>query len=673
MRILSWNLVRVSVLARPPLTRYTACTSSDASWTRTVFEQYLSITRECTTHTFDNQCFFMPCRWNAFKNWDAILKELQADIICFQEMKSSRAAIGRDVALLDSFDSFFSFPDSKGGYSGVAVYTDLHTATPLKAEEGLSGRLQQKPPQSPEERVSRSYPAAHDLELVPDEDEQTPHDLLSLDLEGRALVLDFGLFVLINLYCPNEGSDARFPYKMNYHLMLQERVKGLIAEGREVVVVGDLNVCAAPIDHCDGHLPSNASTFWDHPARAWMRDWLTPRGPLVDVLRQFWPDRKGMYTCWNTKISARETNYGTRIDYVLVTPGLLPWIKAGDIQPSIKGSDHCPVFVDFHDEITTDAGEKLVLRDLMYMREDAAKREPPRLAAKFWPEFQGKQTLVSSFFTKRGAETSALPVPALATARSVPTTASDLLDVLDAQLVIGPPSVSHVPQASSSTQPTIEPSPSPPSLTPPTSSQTSTKPPRPLSHLSRKRPRADNSAVAETSKPKKLRKGQSKLSSFFGQPSSTTSATASKAPRLSAAPPEIVDLREDEEEFSEAPLPTITSEIRPPSNTASPGSKKKERTTKRAASWSELFTPVPPPLCTVHGEPAKEFRVNKPGPNKGKAFYLCARPVGPGYDKGRGERLREEVDHQYKCNFFKWASDVKREAMRSSAEAGPKA
>jgi len=75
--------------------------------------------------------------------------------------------------------------------------------------------------------------------------------------------------------------------------------------------------------------------------------------------------------------------------------------------------------------------------------------------------------------------------------------------------------------------------------------------------------------------------------------------------------------------------------------------------------------PIPPPLCTVHREPAKEFRVNKPGPNKGKTFYLCARPVGPGYDKGRNERLREEVDHKYKCNFFMWVSDAKREAMRA--------
>jgi len=78
----------------------------------------------------------------------------------------------------------------------------------------------------------------------------------------------------------------------------------------------------------------------------------------------------------------------------------------------------------------------------------------------------------------------------------------------------------------------------------------------------------------------------------------------------------------------------------------------------------------PPPLCAVHREPTKEFRVNKPGPNKGKTFYLCARPVGPGYDKGRNERLREEVDHQYKCNFFMWTSDVKRVAAAAAASSG---
>ncbi|KAI0286050.1 Endonuclease/exonuclease/phosphatase [Russula aff. rugulosa BPL654] len=567
--------------------------------------------------------------WNTFKHWDAILKELQADIICFQEMKSSRATIGRDIALPDSFHSFFSFPASKGGYSGVAVYTDTRTATPLKAEEGLSGVLQPKIPLSPSERISTSYPLAHELDLVPDADEQIPNDLLSLDLEGRALVLDFGLFVVINLYCPNEGSDARFSYKMNYHLMLQERVRGLFAAGREVVVVGDLNVCAAPIDHCDGHLPSNASTFWEYPARIWMRDWLAPKGPLIDVLRRFWPDRKGMFTCWNTKISARETNYGTRIDYVLVTPGLMPWIKAADIQPSIKGSDHCPVFVDLHDEITTDAGQKLVLP------------RAPRLAVKYWPEFQGKQMLMSNFFTKRGAEAPPNGISPLATA----------FDTLNAQaqpVSVEEHSAPKAPQLSSSSQPDIEPS-SQSSMSPP-STQTSLKLSQESSHESLKRSRTGTSTTAGGSKPKKLKAGQLKLSSFFTKPTTTTT-TLPRHQQMQAHHP------------AELGQPLYYTRPKPGEEER----KWEDRQRDIILLVCAVHAQTPPPLCTVHQEPSKEFRVNKPGPNKGKAFYLCARPVGPGYDKGRHERLREEVDHQYKCNFFMWASDAKRAAASAAA------
>jgi AP endonuclease-2 len=47
------------------------------------------------------------------------------------------------------------------------------------------------------------------------------------------------------------------------------------------------------------------------------------------------------------------------------------------------------------------------------------------------------------------------------------------------------------------------------------------------------------------------------------------------------------------------------------------------------------------------------------------SVFRC-RPVGPGYDRGKAERLREEVNPQYKCNFFKWASDVRKESMRAS-------
>lgn len=213
-------------------------------------------------------------------------------------MKIQRAALEKHMAVPGRFDSFFSFPVSKGGYSGVAVYTNTDTVAPTRAEEGLTGNLQPKPPLAFDETISPTYPQADQMELFPDENDDTPPTLAALDAEGRALVVDFGLFVLINVYCPAETSETRLPYKMNFHLMLEERVRKLIhEEGREVIVIGDINVTAAPIDHCDGHLPSHQADFWGHPPRAWLKKWLAPAGPMIDVIREAWPNRKGMYTC----------------------------------------------------------------------------------------------------------------------------------------------------------------------------------------------------------------------------------------------------------------------------------------------------------------------------------------------------------------------------------------
>ncbi|KAI0741250.1 Endonuclease/exonuclease/phosphatase [Daedaleopsis nitida] len=587
--------------------------------------------------------------WNTFRSCEGILEELKADVICFQEMKSSRANLPRDVALPGPYHSFFSFPVTKGGYSGVAVYADSRKITPLKAEEGLSGKLQPKPPLSEVERVSPSYPSPHAMDLFADEDGEVPSSFDDLDAEGRGLVVDFGLFVLINVYCPNETSDARLSFKMNYHLMLQERVRKLVEEERrEVIVVGDINVCATPLDHCDGHLPSNAATFYDHPARAWFHSWLNPNGPMVDIVRHHHPDRKGLYTCWNMKIQARETNYGTRVDYILVTKGLLPWISHGDIQPSLKGSDHCPIYVDLLDEITLDSGAKVSLHDAMMQSTNL--KEPPRLAAKFWDEHSGKQTVLSSFFGTRnvskdndGTPPAPTPTPPGNLDSSPSATASAATSLPKKKLK--PPESSRTPQTSSAI----------------------------------KRKSADTASSSTSKKRKPQLKGQASIASFFSKPSpsqSTSTLSVSQATVIeiddeAATPPPSVettdtltsgysDLDQLDADYrlacalAAADAPTSPSSSQPPAQTQ----------TQNKAAWSSLFAPVAPPNCTVHNEPARLYTVNKQGPNKGKTFYLCSRPVGPGYDKGKSERRREEVDDRYRCNYFKWASEVRREAMR---------
>lgn len=44
-------------------------------------------------------------------------------------------------------------------------------------------------------------------------------------------------------------------------------------------------------------------------------------------------------------------------------------------------------------------------------------------------------------------------------------------------------------------------------------------------------------------------------------------------------------------------------------------------------------------------------KVVKQGPNKGKRFWLCSLPVGPGYDMGRSKRPREQVNPEYRCDL----------------------
>ena len=362
-------------------------------------------------------------------------------------MKSSRKGLTKDIAVPESYDAFFSFPVKKTGYSGVATYSRI---VPSKAEEGLTGLLDLKPPLEASERVSSSYPSIPDL------------DLRNLDSEGRVVILDYDAFVLINVYAPNDGTEAedRIQFKIDFQRLLEERVRHLIdVDHRQVIVVGDLNACAALIDHCEGPLMAKKlgfdigsseaeNSFWqEKQCRAWLRNWLVEHGgPMIDVVRRQWPERKGMFTCWNTKISARDSNYGTRIDYILVTAGLLPFVKDADILPDIKGSDHCPVYLDLDDSVF-DQEPKISVA--------------PRLAARYWDEFSGKQKQLGDFFSKKGAS----------------------------------PRESSQPSSSSSSQSKIRPS---------SSSQPA----------SAKRKRIER--VPSSSKKAKPAPGQGKISSFFG-------------------------------------------------------------------------------------------------------------------------------------------------------------
>lgn len=364
---------------------------------------------------------------------------------------------------------------------------------------------------------------------------------------------------------------------MAFYHALEERVRHLIAAGRDVLgtfectslhaVVGDMNVVASPVDHCEGALMPPVD-FIAHPARQWFRAFLAPSGPLVDVTRTYHPDRMKMYTCWNTLIDARPANYGTRLDYTLATPSLLAWVRDADIQPSIHGSDHCPVYVDFHESISTDQGlvqlpEQLGGTDLTYTIPSMAASQhgafsiktQPRLAAMFGAMQERQRIRVGENMGTQAEPTSQ-------------------------------------------------------------SSDTQSRMAVPMPEKRRAKGRPAKSISSQTT-----------LRTFFQKRA-----------------PETKVVEAAQHVVKTTPIPSTRSSA--------------QQRAKAKEAWGQLFTPTPPPLCRVHQEPAKSFTVNKPGINQGRKFWVCARPVGPGYE---GNKHGSVVDPQYRCDFFAWDSDVRRQ------------
>lgn len=100
------------------------------------------------------------------------------------------------MACPGKYDAFWTFPRSKLGYSGVCTYVNSQLCVPLRAEEGITGLLlsepggTMKPPWTAEEKIGH-YPDMDDVQ-IDDEVDGAPFDVRTLDIEGRAVVLDFG-------------------------------------------------------------------------------------------------------------------------------------------------------------------------------------------------------------------------------------------------------------------------------------------------------------------------------------------------------------------------------------------------------------------------------------------------------------------------------------------------
>ena len=233
-----------------------------------------------------------------FLEW---LDQESPDIMCVQETKASVDQLPDALKEIPGYISYFVSAEKKG-YSGVAVFTKA------------------KP-----EQVTSSFPAE------------------SFSKEGRVLAVDYGEFVLLNVYFPNGKSSAeRLQYKMDFYDDFLDYADGIKNSGKHVVICGDVNTAHKEIDLARPKANEGTSGFLPIE-RAWI-DKLLEHG-YVDTLRLF-NQEPDQYTYWDMITRARDRNVGWRIDYFFVNEGFVPRLKTGFILADVMGSDHCPIGIE---------------------------------------------------------------------------------------------------------------------------------------------------------------------------------------------------------------------------------------------------------------------------------------------------------------------------------------
>lgn len=236
------------------------------------------------------------------------LSTSEADILCLQETRVFPKQLTAAQHTLWADWHVTWYPAEKPGYSGVATLT---RTPPLEVSTGLGDTR--------------------------------------FDNEGRVIRTRHPGFTLFNVYFPNGGRGAaRVQYKLDFYARLLEICDDLLARGEQVIICGDFNTAHQEIDLRNPRENRENSGFLPEE-RAWVTHYL--EHGFVDAYRHLYPDRV-QYTWWTYRGGARRRNIGWRIDYFLISKGLLPHLQDSIIYDDITGSDHCPVGLLLEDTIS---------------------------------------------------------------------------------------------------------------------------------------------------------------------------------------------------------------------------------------------------------------------------------------------------------------------------------
>ncbi len=166
------------------------------------------------------------------------------------------------------------------------------------------------------------------------------------------VVLDNGeLLTVISTYAHTGDADSaeRMEEKLAFFESMTTRMEELRADGRHVLLTGDLNVAHREVDikNWKGNLKSAGFLPVE---RAYFDRWFDELG-WVDLGRRLGGEGPGPYTWWSFRGKAFDTDAGWRIDYQIATPELAELAKEAAVDRAAdyhaRWSDHAPLVVTY--------------------------------------------------------------------------------------------------------------------------------------------------------------------------------------------------------------------------------------------------------------------------------------------------------------------------------------
>lgn len=250
---------------------------------------------------------------------EAMREVMDPDVVGLQETKVHDAQFPLDD--VESLGYHVEYFGQKGHY-GVAL---LSKVAPIFVQKGFPGE---------------------------DEDAQRRFIHARYEFEGQEIDV-------LNGYFPQgESQDhpTKYPMKRAYYADLTAYIDTLKAEGRSLIVMGDMNIAPEDIDIGIGEVNAkrwlkNGKTSFLPEEREWYRTLMSRE--LTDSYRLHYPDSEALYSWFDYRSRGFDDDpkRGMRIDHILSTPDLTPHCIDAGISYELRGmekpSDHAPIWAAF--------------------------------------------------------------------------------------------------------------------------------------------------------------------------------------------------------------------------------------------------------------------------------------------------------------------------------------